>query len=630
MGTYLGKHPLGVVVPIAYRYLEKKEIEGIDSVSIDDSIKAPIFDLQVGGNSNQKQYSGKNLFDISKAENGTIGSETGEDLGTNVYPNRCRSPFIYLTAGNYTISFKELISTGSFIHRYTSNNSNTWLGRINLTRNGNVSKFTLDIDCYIRFTIQPIDTSSSLVLNTETLSMYEPQLEKGSAATSYEPYVGGISSPNYAYPQTIDSVGDKTKNLVDVNSSTNTFGYLTKTGEVVNHTSIKYTDYISIPNNATKLTISGMGGAVFSLPATCFYDENKNFIVGEFFNESATRTITIPSGAKYFRTCFRTTHTKFMAEYNTTATDYEPYGYRIPIKAQGKNLFGNYETLENQYINASGTILEIQGINTYRYIPVEPNTTYTISGKSASKGYVRVAEYDENKTFIKRVYNNVMVNPTITITTTSTTKYLALCPDVNFTDGTVTNSHIYDIQIEKGSIATNYEPYIQPIATNIYLKEPLRKIGNYADILDYKNKKVVRNITSVQLTSDFNWVKYSGSDAVPNVYFANLGESIRQTNHSICSHFTYKSSVWAYGKVGEFCDHPSNSNKYFVTDKETVDEWKTWLDENDVILNFTKSIPTEETIEVHEISTLEGTTNLEIKTETKPSYITLIYGIDAY
>ena len=131
----------------------------------------------------------QNLFDISKAENGTLASQNGSDLSVEQYPNRCRSGFIYLTAGSYIISFSELISTGNYLHRYSSNNQSSWLGSLTFTKNGSVSKFTLDSDCYIRFTIQPINTSSSLVLNTETLKEYQPQLLKSITATDYESYI---------------------------------------------------------------------------------------------------------------------------------------------------------------------------------------------------------------------------------------------------------------------------------------------------------------------------------------------------------------------------------------------------------------------------------------------------------
>ena len=65
----------------------------------------------------------------------------------------------------------------------------------------------------------------------------------------------------------------------------------------------------------------------------------------------------------------------------------------------------------------------------------------------------------------------------------------------------------------------NYGKYKIPvtvnnITTNIYLNEPLRKIGDFADYLDYKNGKVVRNTTDIMVTDldniqkDVNVYKY--------------------------------------------------------------------------------------------------------------------------
>ena len=58
-----------------------------------------------------------------------------------------------------------------------------------------------------------------------------------------------------------------------------------------------------------------------------------------------------------------------------------------------------------------------------------------------------------------------------------------------------------NIQIEVGDTATAYEPYFEPMTTSIYLDEPLRKVGTYADYIDFENKKVVRNIAVSELSS---------------------------------------------------------------------------------------------------------------------------------
>ena len=46
----------------------------------------------------------------------------------------------------------------------------------------------------------------------------------------------------------------------------------------------------------------------------------------------------------------------------------------------------------------------------------------------------------------------------------------------------------------------HYVPYVGPTTTNIYLDEPLRKIGDYSDYIDFKNQKVYRNVEVVDDT----------------------------------------------------------------------------------------------------------------------------------
>ena len=52
----------------------------------------------------------------------------------------------------------------------------------------------------------------------------------------------------------------------------------------------------------------------------------------------------------------------------------------------------------------------------------------------------------------------------------------------------------WKLQVEIGTVLTDYEPYVEPVTTNIYLNEPLRKVGDYVDYIDFKNQKVFRNV----------------------------------------------------------------------------------------------------------------------------------------
>lgn len=59
-------------------------------------------------------------------------------------------------------------------------------------------------------------------------------------------------------------------------------------------------------------------------------------------------------------------------------------------------------------------------------------------------------------------------------------------------DYTSLNMKIKNIKLEKNDQKTEYE---EDVTQNIWLDEPLRKIDDVADYIDFKNKKIVRYIT---------------------------------------------------------------------------------------------------------------------------------------
>ena len=85
------------------------------------------------------------------------------------------------------------------------------------------------------------------------------------------------------------------------------------------------------------------------------------------------------------------------------------------------------------------------------------------------------------------------------------------------------------IQIEEGTSSTDYEPYGKykiPIAvtsdnlsdiTNIFLDEPLRKVGECADYIDYKNQQLVQNVEVVNSSETTSIEKSFASLANPIV-----------------------------------------------------------------------------------------------------------------
>lgn len=131
-----------------------------------------------------------NLFDISKAENGTILTVGGTDYSQT---NRARTDYIYLKAGNYclsTVGTNKDITFGGYCHKYSSKDNTTWLGTVEInatvsTGTRNYRTFTLDEDCYCRFVMLPITGSSITNLSIDNLPNYKPQIETGDIPTEY-------------------------------------------------------------------------------------------------------------------------------------------------------------------------------------------------------------------------------------------------------------------------------------------------------------------------------------------------------------------------------------------------------------------------------------------------------------
>lgn len=134
---------------------------------------------------------------------------------------------------------------------------------------------------------------------------------------------------------------------------------------------------------------------------------------------------------------------------------YEPYGYKIPIKVSGKNLY-NKNIDEKIVISASGTTRYGVKINSC-------NEPITVSGL-----YTR-ADFIAYKTIKDGIYSTYREMPILphTITDTGDTLVLYLGAETSKFSERISN-----LQIEYGYTASDYEPYHET-TTNIYLDEPL-------------------------------------------------------------------------------------------------------------------------------------------------------------
>lgn len=170
-----------------------------------DSDNGKIMDMMMYGKSEQKQYSGYQLIDKHITSDGTYNGLTyktiniGEiqihginNLNTDSNEFQVVS-FTNLAEGKYTVSVASTDNNVSI--RVIINN--VWHG------SGT-------------FDIQPEDTVTvwlNIKASATVNGTIKIMLEKGSEAHAYEPYTGGIPSPNPDYPQEIKSVVNPTVKL---------------------------------------------------------------------------------------------------------------------------------------------------------------------------------------------------------------------------------------------------------------------------------------------------------------------------------------------------------------------------------------------------------------------------------
>lgn len=185
-------------------------------IAVNNSAYTPLKGLKIFGKTEQKTTIGKNLFPLHTFDpvtsngvtvtydNGGIrlsGSLTDTTAGGYISTWKYDDDFV-IPAGTYTCHFSAL-SQPQIVIRFLNVEGNTQLASV---QNVTIHTHTVTLT-------EPAIMSWSVYRNknytqnipAETIYI---QIEEGSTATAYEPYTGGIPSPNPEYPQALESVGE--------------------------------------------------------------------------------------------------------------------------------------------------------------------------------------------------------------------------------------------------------------------------------------------------------------------------------------------------------------------------------------------------------------------------------------
>lgn len=356
----------------------------------------------------------------------------------------------------------------------------------------------------------------------------------------------------------------------------------------------KCTDYIEIlPNTAYYIVseqTSGKWGA--------WYDENKAYISG--INNYGSKTS--PANAKYMRlTVVRQGNGNpdtFSINYPSTDTAYHPYSNICPITGHteakiiraGKNLLDKeaYEWLSNANIIFGGTNTTISDSL------ILGAGTYTLSCSHNVTGFY----VDNHDGIVKRAYNT-------TSTTFSISSRQAV--RINLYIAGVTRSDLlsYNYQLELGSNATEYEPYVG--------NEYIINLGGtyYGGKLDVTTGKFLITYEKAN-TPSRNATDYGGLSSRGVRFPSALNGSYRFAK-AVCNmaRIVYSTNYF----LGCMAVGIDNAQIYWfgiidLLGLADLDAFKTWLDNNPVEVYYELATPIEIQLTPTQVATLIGTNNI--------------------
>ena len=259
------------------------------------------------------------------------------------------------------------------------------------------------------------------------------------------------------------------------------------------------------------------------------------------------------------------------------------------------------------------------------FINVKANETYMFSAKfTTPTNRFFITQYDENKTRISTLnYTNVSTLQNTSFTTTNN-GYIAIA----FTNTTneQTTYKIENIQLEKGTQATTFEPFKENI-TNIDLQgNELCSLPNGTkDELVVENgiAKIIKRIGKVVLDGSESWRK-AQIGTTGKYYFTftpNWGQQTTNGKLLYCDYFV-PSNTWSEQVVGMWLDtNMIIKTQGSLDNTEDLTSFKTWLSTHNVEVYYALETPID--IEITDPTLLAQLDALEQITQYKHTYITI-------
>ena len=462
-------------------------------------------------------------------------------------------------------------------------------------------------------------------------------------------YVVGLSRNNYYSPNNVTV--SKNAGAFTVTSTQNYYGLNLP---------------IDVDSNNTYCLSYNVTNSSYSYSGVGFYAQDGTFLSdkilsngGNFQPPAGTKTAVILLGLiEANETCV---YSDIQLEIGSTATAYEPYTGGVPspnpdypqtvnvvtgtqtITVTGKNLFDRANAEENKLLAwVTGTTSNEAGSLVSDYIPVTPaeKLKFTYNAQvlfyGASKDYIGALQTD-GTTVLPSGGGGGNFNR-ITVPSLSDIAYMRLGFRAPYSSSV--NLLTANIQVEKGEVATTYEPYQGQSYTVDLGSTELCKIGTYQDYI-YKSGNdwyVHKEVGKVVLDGSETWGVFPSQNRI--CFYTNIANGIGNVGYSNNYGFRIDISSGGYPALGSiFYNGNGNKNMLFRQNDDstitTVDVYKTWLSTHNTTVYYPLATATDTKITD---STLTGQLDALLTAQIYPKYTAIssngnlpaILGITAY
>lgn len=237
----------------------------------------------------------------------------------------------------------------------------------------------------------------------------------------------------------------------------------------------------------------------------------------------------------------------------------------IEIKVTGKNI------LDVETATPKGWNLDITNLSNF-----EAGRTYTMTAVSLNDSSCGLFLDDYNKLV---TYLNPGKSASFVMPDKSTFTKMSLCG--GSATALLKDRSKVKVQIELGDKSTAYEPYREPQTLTLQLDRPLTKwdrLEKREGVWGIARNSEIKEFTDKEKINEY--VPGSGKyEEGLHCYNIWLSKSALEYSASYCTHF--KNVNYAFypekGENGIYSDHAGVTMKYFISGKQTIEEFKTWL-----------------------------------------------------